>query len=349
MEKRNVYLLISFLLFIFVFSISSYARIITIVTDPMGTGTYAATAGVAKIINQYNDVDLNVKVKPMTGSLEIAGQLATGEGQLGVHNSFDAKFSWLTKGPEFGVYDEVNKVTPLRLIFGGAITFSTALTHEQTGIKTGADLKGRKFVGEITGGAIDTAQSIAFLKSWGLEKEDVIWMRVPGLTDAVYLLIEGIAEATGSNGPGPAVVNELDAKKGAFFLSINPTPEGIQAFRDNFPWDVDIVEVDPDPRLTGVKEKIWMIKFTDYYMARVDLVSDDEAYGIIKAVWEHVDELRELHSTLNFILEPKYLIIRNQTVPYHPGVIQFFKDQGVWDQELEDQNNMLLDLEAEEM
>ena len=59
MEKRNVYLLISFLLFIFVFSISSSARIITIVTDPMGTGTYAATAGVAKIINQYNDIDFS--------------------------------------------------------------------------------------------------------------------------------------------------------------------------------------------------------------------------------------------------------------------------------------------------
>lgn len=70
-------------MFTLAFSISSSARIITLVTDPMGTGTYGASSGIAQIINKYNTVGLNVKTKPTIGSTELAGLLASGEGQLG--------------------------------------------------------------------------------------------------------------------------------------------------------------------------------------------------------------------------------------------------------------------------
>ena len=93
------------------FSISSSARIITLITDSMGTGTYGASSRIAQIINKYNTVGLNVKTKLTIGSTELAGLLPNGEGQSGVYNSVDAQFSWLTKA-NFQVYDKVTKVIP---------------------------------------------------------------------------------------------------------------------------------------------------------------------------------------------------------------------------------------------
>ncbi len=235
------------------------------------------------------------------------------------------------------------------MLFGGAPTFAGPLTHMQSGIKTGADLKGKKFVGETTANPRGTVQSLAFLANWGLTKEDVIWIKVPGLTDAVNTLIEGTTDAVGNSGPGLASVNELDAKKGALFLSLNTSPEAIKAYNDVYQFEVSIVDVDPDPKFTRVRERTTMLRYDDYYIAREDQISDEEAYDVVKAIFEHHEEVRQLHVTLSVVTKPEFLIIPRSLVPYHPGAIEFYKEKGLWTQELEDRNNELLALEAEEL
>ena len=137
MKIRKMFILtISILLLMAMFSISSLAKTISIVTDPIGYSTYGSTSALANIINKYNDVGLELKVKPSSGSMEIAGLFAQGEAQMGVHNSFDAPDVWLTKG-EFEVYDQVNKVIPIRLAFFGGPFFGSALTYDGTGIESG--------------------------------------------------------------------------------------------------------------------------------------------------------------------------------------------------------------------
>jgi hypothetical protein len=349
MKNRRILFLVSLLLLTVMFSIPSSAKIITIATDPMGTNTYGATAGYATIINKYNTVGLNVKVKPTTGSMDIAGLLATGEVQLGVHNNFDAQASWLTKG-DFQVNDQITKVIPLRLLTSGSTVFNAPLTTMDSGILSAADIKGKRFAGEYSAGPQDTAQSLGFLAGWGLTKEDVIWITVPDLADAIVLLMEGKADVAGDSGPGMAQVLELDTKKGARFLSYNTTPEGVEAFNKIYQAPVSFTVVDPDPSLVGVRERINMLKQDDYYMARLDQISEEEAYSIVKCIWDNLEEFRVLHSSLASLRKPEFLIIGGDfSVPYHPGAIKFYKEKGAWTQALEDRNNELLALEAEEM
>lgn len=349
MKINKIMLLTLILLFTLMFSIVGSAKIITIATDPIGTNTYGATAGYASIINKYNTVGLNVKVKPTSGSMDIGGLLATGEVQLGVHNNFDAQLSWLTKGEEFQINDKITKVVPLRLLTGGGTVFNAPLTTMGSGILTAEDVRGKRFAGEYSAGPQDTAQSLAFLAGWGLTKEDVIWIKVPDLADAVKLLIEGKADVAGDSAPGIAQVIELDAKKGARFLSYNVTPEGLKAFNEIYKQEVSFVKVDPDPSLIGVKESIYMLKQDDYYMARADQISEEEAYDIVKVLWDNFEEFSTLHSSLIFLTKPEFLIISNNTVPYHTGAIKFYKEKGAWTQALEDRNVELLALEEEEM
>ena len=254
MKSKIIFLLILTLLFSMVFSVSSSARIVTIATDPLDSGTYGATAGIARIINKYNEAGLNVKVKPTQGGIEIGGLLATGEVQLGVHNNFDAQLSWLTKGLEFQGYDEITKAIPLRLLFGGAMTFYSTLTVDSRGIRTGADLKGKRYVGGFTSSPQSEASSLAFIHGWGLTKEDVIWVEVPNMGDAIDELLEGTVDAIGDTGPGGADMQELHAMKGARFLSINTTPEGLKDFEETYGYNVSIEIVNPNPILPGVVE-----------------------------------------------------------------------------------------------
>jgi len=349
MRSKKVCLLILILLFSIVFSISSSARIVTIATDPLDSGTYGACAGIARIINKYNTADLNVKVKPTNGSTEIAGLLATGEVQLGTHNNFDAQLSWLTKGLDFQVYDQITKVIPLRLLFGGAMTYYSALTIDGRGIKTGADLKGKRYVGGFTEAPQDEASSEAFIVGWGLTKEDVIWVEVPGIGDGIELLLEGQVDAIGDTGPGGSDMKELQAMKGAFFLSMNTTPEGLKAFEDVYGYDVAVVEVEPSPLLPGVRERTAMLRTEDYYMARADQISDEEAYAIVETIWNHIDEVRAIDPDLQSLTKPEMLLNPLSTVPYHSGAVKFYKEKGIWTQACEDNQNVLLALEAEEM
>jgi TRAP transporter TAXI family solute receptor len=332
-----------------VFSISSSARIVTIVTDPMDSGTYGATAGIARIINKYNTANLNIKVKPTTGSTEIAGLLATGEGQLGVHNNFDAQLSWLTKGLEFQVYDKIAKVTPLRLLFGGAMTYFSTLTVGGRGIETGADLKGKRYVGGFTSQPQDEASSEAFLAGWGLTRDDVIWVEVSGIGDGITELLEGTVDAIGDTGPGGADMRELLAMKDCYFLSINTTPEGLKAFEDIYGYHASVVTVNPSPLLPGVVKPTAMLKTEDYYMCRGDQISDEEAYAIVESIWNHIDEVREIDPDLQTLASPEMLITPGFEVPYHPGAIKFYTEKGIWTQDFEDRQAELLALEAEEM
>jgi len=349
MRNKLIIVLVIGLLFFVLSAVSISARIITIATDPLESGTYGCTAGIARIINRYNNADLNVKVKPTSGSTEIAGLLATGEADLGVHNNFDAQLSWLTKGLEFQTYDQITKVIPLRLLFGGAMTYFSTLARADRGVETGADLKGKKYVGGFTAQPQDEASSLAFLHGWGLTKEDVIWVEVAGMGDGIQALLEGEVDAIGDTGPGGADMRELIATRDVFFLDINTTPEGLEAFEDTYGYHASIALVQPNELLPGVVKPTYMLKTEDYYMAREDKISEDEAYAIVESIWDHIDEVRDIDPDLGSLTSPEMLITPGFEVPYHPGAIKFYTEKGIWTQEFEDRQAELLALEVEEM
>src|SRR5680860_91169 len=152
MKTNKIVLLTLILLFVVVFSISSSAlvlKVVTLSTDPVDSGTYAATAGLSNIINMYNKANIMLKVKPTTGPVESAGLLITGEVELMAQSQDYTRPSWLNKG-EFEIYNRISKVSPTRLLFGSMVDFNNAFTVNGTGILTGPDLKGKRYVGDFT-------------------------------------------------------------------------------------------------------------------------------------------------------------------------------------------------------
>lgn len=323
-----------------IFSVVGMAKIYTIATDPMGSGTYGCTAGIASILNKYSG--LNIKVKSTAGATGAAPLLAFGEVELATLSSYEAKISYLTKGYYEGPLKSL-KISPFRLLMGGPPTFVSVVVREDSGIKTGPELKGKRFAGIYTGSEGCTLQGLAFLASWGLSSDDVIMMQTPGLTESIEVLIEGRAEAAGTSAPGQAILKELDSKRGARFLNINNSPEGIKAYQDIYP--ASIVLIEPAPDLTGVKEPTYMAAFEDLLVANKDLVSDEDAYNIVKTLWENNEEMRGVHVNLSYVTTDKFATT-GAPMPFHPGAIKFYKEKGVWSPELEAKNQEFLKEEA---
>lgn len=320
---------------------SASSQVLTIATDPMGSGTYGATAGIAKIINDYTK--LNINVKPTTGGVENGPLLAFEEVEFVVLSTWDANKYWRVE-ERFAEPLKDFKVGPARMMMGGPPTHVSPVVREDAGIETGKDLKGKKYAAILTGSSSGTAQGLAALANWGLTQDDVIIVTVSGLEAAIEALIDGRADAAGTSAPGQAILKELDAKRGARFLSLDFSPEALAAYREIFPGAP--ITLYPAPDLTGVKGPTNMIYFEDFFVAHPDLVSDDVAYEIVKAVYEHFDELQGLHASLAR-MNIEGMASLGAPAPYHPGVIKFYKEVGLWTDEHEALNQSLLAVEEQ--
>jgi TRAP transporter TAXI family solute receptor len=347
MRSNKLYFLILVLLMVLVFSIlSSAQRVVTLSSDPMDSGTYAGAAGISNIINMYNKVGLMLKVKPTTGALEANGLIIAGEVEISAYSQDYAQPAWLTKG-DFQVYDKMMKIIPARLLFGAPMDYFGTYTINGTGILTGADLKGKKVVTDFTAESWLTSHAKAFLANWGLTTNDVINVTVSGMTSATSLVLEGRADAN-TGGPAGGDMTELDAVKGVRFLSLNTTPEALKAFEDvcggPFTWEW----VDPSLKITGVRERTALVTTRDLYLCRGDKISDEEAYAIVEAVWDHMDLVTAINVDFARFTKPEMLLVGIPTIPYHPGAIKFYKEKGLWTKALEDKQAELLALEEEE-
>ena len=325
-----------FMAIIHISIVSAAAKTITIATDPLGSGTYGCTAGIASVLNKYTDQ--NIKVRSTNGALEVGPSLAMGEAEIGILSSYEAMMAYRTEGR----YDKPLKgmdKAPFRLLMGGPPTLVSVVVREDAGIKEAKDLKGKRFVGIFMGCKACSLQGSAFLANWGLSEKDVTMIRTPGLGEAIDLLTEGKADAAGTAAPGMAVLRELDAKRGARFLSLNPDPSAVKVYQNIFPASIELIK--PAPDLAGVKSPTYMAAFEDLLIANKNLVSDEVAYKIVKALWEHNEELRKTHVNLKYLTSEK-MVTKGSPIPYHPGAIKFFKEKGVWDTEVNAKNEELL-------
>ena len=320
---------------------SEDGKIFTIATDPLGSGTYGCTAGLGKILNEYGTY--NIKIKPTTGATEVGPLLAFGEVEFGIMQNYESQKCWLTDLH----YDEPLKdlkVAPMRVIMGGAPTWVSAVVAEDSGIRTGSDLKGCRYVGVYTGSTSGKLQSEGVLNNFGLTTDDVTIITVPGWSEAIEALIEGRADVAGSSTPGQAILKELEAKRGAMFLSLNDDPASVKAYQDCFP--AKMVTLTPAPDLTGIKGTTNMMAFEDFLIANADKVSDTVAYNVTKTLYENLEALMEVHVNLSRLTVDSF-VSGGVTVPYHPGAIKYYKEVGVWTPEAEALNNELLAKEKE--
>lgn len=309
-------------------------KVLNLGTHGVGSIANAMGTGIAAVLSE----GLNVEVKAIasSGPTEWLPMIDSGEMDLGILNNWDAQMGWQGKS----VYRNLSggRGFEIRLITSGHKALNGIVVAEGSGIKSGMDLKGRRYVGIYTGSPAITAQAEAALANFGLTPEDVKMIAVPGVEAGVRALIEGRAEANGSNNIGMGVISELDASRGARFLSFDPSPEAIRRLQEKFP--AALVRISPGQGKTGVREDVYLMSYDFYLVGRATL-PDNLVYQMVRVLWERNGELTRMNRQLED-WTPENFVNSLNTIPYHPGAIKFYKEKGLWSPEVEARQQELL-------
>ena len=312
----------------------TFPKTLNLATHPVGTMLNAVGTGLATVLSKY--LPTVVKVMPTTGPIEWLPMATSGEVDMGVLNDWDSKMGRL--GREDYKAATGGKGASIYLLCSGAPALNGPLVAETSGIKKGTDVKGKRYVGVFTGSAGITAQANAALANWGHKPTDVRMISVPGVEAGVRAIIEGRADITGSTNIGMSVIAELDAGKGARYISFDPSPEAFKRMQEHFP--CYLVQVMPGPGMTGVREPVFMMAY-NFYLVGSERLSDAVAYSIVKTLWEYNKELGPIHVRLKDWTKDRF-VTNKATIPYHPGAINFYKEVGAWGTEMESLQKQLL-------
>lgn len=341
MRRKVLFLCLVMILF---FGLSGWAicqttkpalpKVLNLATHPVGTMINSVATGLATVMSKH--LPTMVKVMPTTGPTEWLPMTASGEVDMGVLNNWDAKMGRLGK-EEYKVAT-AGKGAPIYLLCSGIPALNGVLVSERSGIKRGTDLKGKTVIGTYTGSAGITRLMRAALANFGLKSTDVKTINVPGVEAGVRAIMEGRADATFA-AIGMSVTAELDAEKGARFLSNDQSPEAVQRMQEHYP--CYLVRVTPGPGMIGIKEPTYLMSF-DFYLVGSEKLSGDVAYAIIKTLWEYDKELAPIHVRLKDWTRDRYVTTK-ATIPYHPGAIKFYKEIGAWGTEMENLQKQLLE------
>lgn len=307
--------------------------ILNVGTHPVGSFFNMVGTAVATVVGKHSP--MKTTVKPMAGPAAWYPMVETKEIDLAVLNNWDAEKGYLGES----TYSKLSKGKgfPVRLI---AISVNNAIglvVAADSGIHKYSDLKGKRVAGNIPTPSLQL-QTEALVANGGVNWSEIIPIPVSSVAEGVKVVIEGRSDASATCAIGMPITEELHAKKGARILPLDPSPEAVRRVKAKFPGYP--IKVTPGPGRTGVEKEQYLWAYDIYLIGREDL-PDEAAYRVVKALWENYKDLGSIHVLLKG-WTPELFVTKEALIPYHPGAIKFYKEKGVWNDELAKLQDALL-------
>jgi TRAP transporter TAXI family solute receptor len=293
----------------------------------MGTVLYAVGSGLTPVLNA--SLPFEVRPVPTSGPGEWLPMMSSQEMDLGILNVWDAQEAW-RGGLE---YRELSggKGFPITLIASGHRALAGIIVAEDSGIKTGSDLRGKRVVAAYSGSPGLTAEAHALLANAGLTPQDIHAVTQPTLSAGVRAVIEGLVDANAATNVGGGFIAELEAARGARFIPCDPSPQAVERMQRIFPSTV--VKVSPAPDKTGVRDEMYLMSY-DFYLVGHNELPQELVYTLVKTMWDKNESIKRVNMPLSGWARENFVNTQSR-IPYHPGAIRFYKEQGVWTEQME--------------
>jgi TRAP transporter TAXI family solute receptor len=294
------------------------AQTVTIGTAGVMGVYYPLGGAICRMVNVTRKVHkLRCSVEPSEGSVQNIRGVLAGDVDLGIAQSDMQHHARLGTGAFDG------KAQPkLRALFNVYPELVTLMVREDSGIRSVADLKGKR-VGIGTPGSGTRATTDIVLEAYGLSRGD----------------FKSAAELKFVENPPALCENKIDA---FVFVAGHPNTvihEAANSCRSRLVAvagpPVDRLLQDR-PYYSKAEIPARLYKGTDAAQATFGTVAsvvvsadmpDDVAYAITKAVFENFEDFRKLHPALASLTRQDAL--RGNVVPFHPGAEKYFKEAGL--------------------
>ena len=297
---------------------AAQAQNLSIATGGTGGVYYPLGGGMAAVLSKY--------VQGMSATAEVTGGsvahlqlIGTGKPYLAM-TMVDAGIDALKGKDKF-----TGKPVPVRTLMVMYPNRMHVVTIEGTGINKMADLKGKR-VSTGSGGSATEVMAFRVIEAAGLDKDKDMRRERLGVAESTaalkdrkidaYFWVGGLPTAAVSdlaNSPGVKIkmidhadlVDKMNQKYGQLYV------------QDRIPKET-YKGMDADNRQATVMNLLVAHQSMD----------EKTAYNIVKAVFEHRDELIRVHKEAeNFKLENQKTAAAGG-IPWHPGALRYYKEKG---------------------
>lgn len=288
----------------------------------MGTSSstssyYTIGAGISDMMNSRG-YKFTVSATTSGGAVDNLNRIASGEAELGigipdaVNEAANGTGDWEGKPVAVATLCSMWS-NPLNIV-----------VRADSGITSIADLAGKRV---STGAAGTGAQKIpnALLKAYGINPDDLTWANA-AIGEQCSMLKDGQIDAIiMTMGTGNASLTDLAATTDVVWLSADE--DIIKQISDESPFYCQVdIDVGTYP---GIEDVVHCLGFKVNLYASTERVSDDQAYLIVKTIFENHDEISKYHSVGKDILLETAL--DGLACDLHPGAARYFQEKGMLD------------------
>ncbi len=274
---------------------------------------YPIGAGVAEIINAHVP-NVSASAEVTAGGVENITRIDKGEIHLGLANYDAAYFAEKGEAP-------FNKVMNASALFPTIASTTQIVTFEKSGINSLADLRGKKVSVGPAGSSINI-MAINLLNAAGLTPGKDVKTSPLSNVEAAQSLKDGNIDAMILMTTYPmASITEVASSGKIKLLSI---PEDVRdRLVNEHPYYVKTTM--PANVYDNVNYEVETIALMTLVLASNSL-DEEVAYQIVKAVYENLDQLKEVHDNMkNMTIEDA----KDIPVSIHPGAERYFKERGI--------------------
>jgi len=300
------------------FAFSAQAQNLSIATGGTGGVYYPLGGGMAAVLSKY--------VQGMQATAEVTGGSVANLQLIGTGKSYIA----LTMADAtLDAYKGMDKFTGKPVAVRTLMVLYPNRMHvasiTATGIKRMADLKGKR-VSTGSGGSATEVMAFRVIEAAGLDKDKDMTRERLGVAESVNALKDRKIDAFFWVGGLPtAAVTDLANSPGVTIQMIDHAdlvPAMNKKYGNLYVRDTIGKDVYKGMAVDNKQATVMNLLVVHQSM------DDKTAYSIVKAMFDHRDELIRVHKEAeNFKLENQKT--EASSIPWHPGAIKYFAERGV--------------------
>ena len=297
---------------------AAQAQNISIATGGTGGVYYPLGGGMAAVLSKYVP-GIQATAEVTGGSIANLQLIGTGKPYLGMTMA-DAGLDALKGQDKF-----TGKPVPIRTLMIMYPNRMHVVTIEGTGVNTMKDLKGKR-VSTGSGGSATEVMAFRVIEAAGLDKDRDMKRERLGVAESVNAIKDRKIDAFFWVGGLPtAAVTDLANTPGVKIKLVDHA-DLVAAMNRKY-GNLYVQDVIPKDTYRGMEADNKQATVMNLLVAHQDM-DEKTAYSIVKAVFEHKDDLVRVHKEAeNFKLENQKAAAT--PIPFHPGALKYYREKGI--------------------
>jgi uncharacterized protein len=292
-------------------------QFISVGTAPPGGTFFVVGGAISQVLNEYKGENhWNVTDESTNGSQENIRRLVRGQLDIALSNAAITYFAVRGEG-EWESPQAVQAVMTL------APNIALFITPQNSGVKTMADLRGRRVVIGPAGAGFEYFVG-PIIESHGLTFKDLDPL-YNTQTGAVDMLADGSAAAAFLGGAIPvAAISQASATQNIHFVPFEEETKArlIREYPFFHPATV------PANTYRGQTEPFHGLNVGSMHLITAAKADEALIYEITKTIYENRERVTERHPAGRAI-NPEN-VIRHTGTDFHPGAIRYYREIGIW-------------------